>query len=76
MRQIVFSKLGGSEVLEMVEVENPVPGPGEIFMKNEALGLNRAENMYRSAATTICQNAFHPRWGTKPPAQYWRLAQA
>jgi NADPH2:quinone reductase len=48
MRQIVFRKLGGSQVLEMVEVANPVPGPGEIFMKNEALGLNRAENMYRS----------------------------
>lgn len=48
MRQILFNKLGGSEVLEMVTIPDPVPGPGEVFIKNEALGLNRAENMYRS----------------------------
>ena len=43
-----FEKTGGPEVLKLVEVEMREPGPGEIRMKVQAIGLNRAEAMFRS----------------------------
>ncbi|WP_344472587.1 NADP-dependent oxidoreductase [Glycomyces algeriensis] len=40
MRAIVQNALGGSEVLELAEVERPEPGAGEILVKVHAAGLN------------------------------------
>lgn len=39
---------GGPEVLRIEDVEVPPPGPGEIALQVKALGLNRAESMFRS----------------------------
>jgi NADPH:quinone reductase-like Zn-dependent oxidoreductase len=39
---------GGPEVLEIGEVEIGEPGPGEVRVQVEAVGLNRSEAMYRA----------------------------
>jgi NADPH:quinone reductase-like Zn-dependent oxidoreductase len=46
-RTITFAKAGGPEVLDYVEVEAPNPGANEISIKVKAIGLNRAESMWR-----------------------------
>jgi enoyl reductase len=40
MRRVQFDRLGGPEVLEVVEVEAPHPGPGEVRVHVRAAGLN------------------------------------
>ena len=46
-RTIKFSKAGGPEVLEFVETEVPAPGPTEVRISVKAIGINRAEAMWR-----------------------------
>ena len=43
-----FHQTGGPEVLKIEQVEVPSPGPGEVRIAVKALGLNRAEVMFRS----------------------------
>jgi NADPH:quinone reductase-like Zn-dependent oxidoreductase len=47
-RIIKFAKAGGLEVLEFVETEVPAPGPNEVRIKVKAIGINRAESMWRN----------------------------
>jgi NADPH:quinone reductase-like Zn-dependent oxidoreductase len=47
-RTIKFAKAGGPEVLEFVEMEVPAPGPHEVRIKVKAIGINRAESMWRN----------------------------
>jgi len=46
-RTIKFSKAGGPEVLEFIETNVKAPGPHEVRIKVKAIGLNRAESMWR-----------------------------
>ena len=39
---------GGPEVLEFLETEVPAPGPTEVRIKVKAIGINRAESMWRT----------------------------
>lgn len=49
MSKIVrFFETGGPEVLKIEGADVPLPGPGEIRIRAKALGLNRAESMWRS----------------------------
>jgi NADPH:quinone reductase len=43
-----FHQVGGPEVLKLEELPAPTPGKGEVRIKVEAIGLNRAEVMFRS----------------------------
>jgi NADPH:quinone reductase-like Zn-dependent oxidoreductase len=43
-----FHKLGGPEVLQLDELPVPVPGAGEVLLRVKAIGLNRAEVMFRT----------------------------
>ena len=43
-----FHKTGPAEVLQFDELPVPQPGPGEIRLRVKALGLNRAEVMFRN----------------------------
>ncbi|MGA3226628.1 MAG: zinc-dependent alcohol dehydrogenase family protein [Acidobacteriaceae bacterium] len=43
-----FHKTGPAEVLQFDELPLPEPGPGEILLRVKALGLNRAEIMFRN----------------------------
>ncbi|WP_018267068.1 zinc-dependent alcohol dehydrogenase family protein [Methylosinus sp. LW4] len=49
-RIIRFHRLGGPEVLQIDEMEIGAPKPGEIRLRVRAIGLNRAESMFRSGA--------------------------
>ncbi|MFM0591852.1 zinc-dependent alcohol dehydrogenase family protein [Paraburkholderia dilworthii] len=46
-RTIKFAQTGGPEVLEFVDTATPEPGPSEIRIKVKAIGINRAEAMWR-----------------------------
>lgn len=46
-KAVTFSKLGGTDVLELRDVDVPAPGPGEIRVRIKAFGLNRSEAMFR-----------------------------
>ena len=46
-RLVQFDRLGGTEVLTLREVAVGSPGPGEVRIRVAAIGLNRAEIMYR-----------------------------
>jgi NADPH:quinone reductase-like Zn-dependent oxidoreductase len=47
MRAVVITEFGGPEVLEVQEVERPVPGPKEILVRVRSSGLNRADLVQR-----------------------------
>ncbi len=47
-RIVRFHQTGGPEVLKIEQVDVPPPGPGEVRIAVKALGLNRAEVMFRS----------------------------
>ena len=47
-RIVRFHQTGGPEVLKLETVDIPSPGTGEIRLTVKALGLNRAEVMFRS----------------------------
>jgi NADPH2:quinone reductase len=47
MRAIRFERTGGPEVLELHEVETPRPGPGEILVRHEAIGVNFIDTYHR-----------------------------
>jgi len=49
-RVVRLHETGGPEVLRVERREVPVPGPGEILLRVRAIGLNRAEAMYRLGA--------------------------
>ncbi|MDB6145105.1 MAG: zinc-dependent alcohol dehydrogenase family protein [Pseudomonas sp.] len=49
-RIVEFSRYGGPEVLQIKEVPTPVPGPNEVRIRVKAIGLNRAESMWRKGA--------------------------
>jgi NADPH2:quinone reductase len=48
MKRIIFTRTGGPEVLELVEEPTPTPGPGEVLIRQEAVGLNFIDTYYRS----------------------------
>jgi NADPH2:quinone reductase len=47
MKAVYISEPGGPEVLEVREVDPPVPGPGEVLIAVVAAGLNRADVQQR-----------------------------
>ncbi|MDQ0944375.1 zinc-dependent alcohol dehydrogenase family protein [Streptomyces sp. V1I1] len=47
-KAVLFHELGGPDVLSIEDVELHEPGPGELRFRIEAIGLNRAEALFRS----------------------------
>ncbi|MEU8137308.1 zinc-dependent alcohol dehydrogenase family protein [Streptodolium elevatio] len=47
-RTVLFHELGGPEVLRVEDVPVGDPGPGELRIRVDAIGLNRAEALFRS----------------------------
>ncbi|ABC36620.1 zinc-dependent alcohol dehydrogenase family protein [Burkholderia thailandensis] len=47
-RIVRIHQTGGPDVLRLDEIDPAPPGPGEIALQVKALGLNRAESMFRS----------------------------
>ncbi|GGX82422.1 quinone oxidoreductase [Litchfieldella qijiaojingensis] len=47
-KRIQFSRTGGPEVLEYVDVESQAPGAGEVRVRNQAVGLNFIDIYFRT----------------------------
>ena len=58
-RAVRFDSYGGVDVLNVVEVERPTPGPGEVLVRVKAAGINPGE-------ASIRKGLLHDRW----PATY------
>lgn len=52
-KQIQFTKTGSPDVLQIVDVAVPAPKAHEVQIQIHAIGLNRAEMMYREGAYVI-----------------------
>lgn len=48
MLAVQVQRTGGPEVLEVVDLPEPTPGPGEILIGQEAVGLNFIDTYHRS----------------------------
>lgn len=48
MRAVRFESTGGPEVLQVVEIDTPTPGPGQILVRHEAIGINFIEIYQRT----------------------------
>lgn len=48
MRAVIAKKPGGPDVLELVDIDQPVTQKGEVKIRVKAFGLNKAESYYRS----------------------------
>jgi NADPH2:quinone reductase len=48
MHAIEVAEIGGPEVLSYVEKPRPSPGPGEVLIKAEAIGVNYIDTYFRS----------------------------
>ena len=48
MKAIEVAETGGPEVLTHVDKEQPSPGPGEVLIKAEAIGVNFIDTYFRS----------------------------
>lgn len=59
-RIVRFHKIGGPEVLQIDNIEVPPPAKGEVRIKVKALGLNRAEVMFRTG-----QYLVHPQFPSR-----------
>lgn len=47
MRAVQVKRAGGPEVLEVVELDDPVPGPGEVLVEVAAAGVNYIDTYQR-----------------------------
>ncbi|MGW2864881.1 quinone oxidoreductase family protein [Streptomyces sp. NPDC001205] len=60
MRAIRFDEFGGPEVLRLVEVEAPLPGPGEVSIDVAYTGINFADLKARSVGYRVGALPFVP----------------
>src|ERR1700730_7148803 len=67
-RAVRFDRYGGIDVLRVVEVDRPVPGPGQVLVQVKAAGINPGEAALR-------QGGLAARWpGPFPSGQGSDLA--
>ncbi|GAA2280604.1 zinc-dependent alcohol dehydrogenase family protein [Actinomadura luteofluorescens] len=64
-KTVMFHELGGPEVMRLEDVEVGDPGPGELRIRVEAIGLNRAEVLFRTGNYIEPVKAFPARLGTE-----------
>ncbi len=46
-RAVRFDQYGGLEVLKVVEIDRPTPGPGKVLVRVKAAGINPGEASIR-----------------------------
>jgi NADPH:quinone reductase-like Zn-dependent oxidoreductase len=67
-RAVRFDRYGGIEVLQVVDVDTPAPGPGQLLVRVKAAGINPGEAKIR-------EGLLHDRWpATFPSGQGSDLA--
>ena len=57
-----FHETGGAEVLKLEELPLPEPGKGEVRLRVKAIGLNRAEVMFRRGKYLAAAGAALEEW--------------
>jgi NADPH:quinone reductase-like Zn-dependent oxidoreductase len=60
-RAVRFDKYGGIDVLHLVEVDRPVPGPEQVLVRVKAAGINPGE-------AAIREGVFAKQWPAKFPS--------
>jgi NADPH:quinone reductase-like Zn-dependent oxidoreductase len=60
-RAVRFNNYGGLEVLQVVEVDRPKPGPGKVLVRVKAAGINPGEASFR-------KGLFAERWPATFPS--------
>jgi NADPH:quinone reductase-like Zn-dependent oxidoreductase len=60
-KAVRYNEFGGIDVLDVVEVDRPVPGPGEVLVQVKAAGINPGE-------AAIRQGAFNDVWPSTFPS--------
>ncbi|HEY1502680.1 MAG TPA: zinc-dependent alcohol dehydrogenase family protein [Stellaceae bacterium] len=48
MQAIQITKTGGPDVLELVELPQPAPGPGEVLVRAHAIGIGKPDVLFRT----------------------------
>ena len=61
MKAVRFDEYGGIEVLKVVDVPRPAPGPGEVLVQVKAAGINPGEAKIRAGL-------LHSRWPATFPS--------
>lgn len=61
MKAVRFERYGGIDVLQVVDVPRPAPGPGQVLVRVEAAGINPGEAKIRAGL-------LHARWPAVFPA--------
>lgn len=64
-RTVRFHEHGGPDVLRLEDVETGEPGPGEVLIRVDAIGLNRAEALFRSGHYIEPVKRFPARLGSE-----------
>ncbi|MBG0814822.1 zinc-dependent alcohol dehydrogenase family protein [Planomonospora sp. ID82291] len=64
-RTVLFHELGGPEVLRLEDAPVGEPGPGEVRIRVDAIGLNRAEVLFRSGHYIEPVRRFPARLGSE-----------
>ncbi|MFG2617134.1 zinc-dependent alcohol dehydrogenase family protein [Streptomyces sp. NPDC048507] len=64
-KTVRFHEYGGPEVLRLEEVEAGEPGPGELLIGVEAIGVNRAEVLFRAGHYIEPVEGFPARLGAE-----------
>ncbi|NUR41255.1 MAG: alcohol dehydrogenase catalytic domain-containing protein, partial [Streptomyces sp.] len=64
-RTVRFHEVGGPEVLRLEDVPVGEPGPGELRVRVDAIGLNRAEVLFRGGQYIEPVKEFPARLGTE-----------
>ena len=57
MRAIIVEKPGGPEALEVAEVGEPSPGPGQVRIRTAAAGVNPVDAATRAGLTASRQHS-------------------
>ena len=52
-RAIRIERFGGPEVMQLVDVNLPAPGPGEVVVANEAIGVNMLDTYVRKGLYAV-----------------------
>ena len=60
-RAVKFDRYGGIDVLRVVEVDRPVPGPEQVLIRMKAAGINPGE-------AAIREGAFAKQWPATFPS--------
>ncbi len=60
MKSTRVSRFGGPEVLQLTNVPDPTPGPGQVLIHARAIGVNPVETYLRSGANPKLQLPYTP----------------